>query len=219
MAGSVAAELLAEEGVEAAQAGDYASAALSFERSLACRDDATVRCNLGVAYERLGRLEEAIDAYGAAGAAEASDPVALVNRGDALVRAGRVRDATRCYVDALARSPAEPWAVINNLGVAYERSGELENAVLAYREAARLAPRYARPRENLRRIYAERPGALGAALLPPGRDESRRSATAEPSFVDAWLACSCICAPSPAASPTRADAPARFAPAPCAPTL
>ena len=56
---------------------------------------------------------------------------------------------------SLDEGPAEPWAVVNNLGVAYERLGRLDHAVRAYREAARLHPRYARPRENLPRPCAE----------------------------------------------------------------
>jgi len=123
------------------------------------------------------------------------------------VRAGRVGEATRCYLDALARAmpPAEPWAVVNNLGVAYERLGEIENAVLAYREAARLHPRYAKPRESLRRILAETPEALGAAVLPPARAEALEKPPA--SLLDSWLACACICAPSP----TSPDAPSAAA--------
>ena len=91
----MAATFLAEEGVEAAGEGRFEDAASAFERSLDLEDCALTRCNLGVAYERLRRTADAIEAYTAAAALAPEDPVALVNRGDALVRAGRLDDATR----------------------------------------------------------------------------------------------------------------------------
>ena len=99
----MAATFLAEEGVEAAGEGRFEDAASAFERSLDLEDCALTRCNLGVAYERLGRTADAIEAYTAAAALAPEDPVALVNRGDALVRAGRLDDATRAYVAAPCR--------------------------------------------------------------------------------------------------------------------
>lgn len=192
----MAAELLAEEGVEAASNGDYEEAVLAFERSLTIDEDAVTLCNLGVAYERLGRVEEAIKAYERCSAVEPEDCVPLVNRADALVRTGRLQLATRVYVQALSLDdgPSEPWAVVNNLGVAYERLGEVDNAVLAYREAARLHPRYALPRENLKRL-AHGPKALDAAVLSRTAEDADDKQPAL-SLFDQWFPCTgCICSP------------------------
>ena len=179
-----------------------------FEQSLGLEEDALCYCNLGVAYERLGRSAEALEAFGRAVALEPEDAVAHCSRGDALVRAGRLRDATRCYVAALSLSdgPAEPWAVVNNLGVAYEKLGEHRSAVLAFREASRLHPRYKLPKENLRRVLAAHPEALGAAVLSRDADDDRQSRRRRAdddgddrgggALERLWRSCTCICAPA-----------------------
>ena len=105
---------------------------------------------------------------------------------------------------SLDEGPAEPWAVVNNLGVAYERLGRLDHAVRAYREAARLHPRYALPRENLRRARAAaaaRGDADAAPAAPARAAEPAGDDVAPGPFDELFFGCACLCAP--AASPDR----------------
>mmetsp|Transcript_1040 Transcript_1040/g.3642 ORF Transcript_1040/g.3642 Transcript_1040/m.3642 type:complete len:296 (-) Transcript_1040:94-981(-) len=157
-----AAELF-DIGIDCVARGDFVGAEGAFQKSigLASEPDALAHCNLGVARERLGNVDGAIDAYRRASKLDATDPFALVNLGDALVRQQRHREAERAYLAALAiqnDEHDEPWGTLNNLGVCYENMGDAARATKCYHKAVALRPQYVVARDNLRRLI-KRPGA------------------------------------------------------------
>jgi len=81
---------LARTGVELAQAGRFREAALVFEAMVELNPrDAGAHAALGTVYQKLGRTEDAVRAYGEALARDPTHPVALGNRGELLLRLGR----------------------------------------------------------------------------------------------------------------------------------
>ncbi len=92
-------------GVELAQAGRLREAALVFEAMVEINPrDAGAHAALGTVYQKLGRSEEAVNAYGEALARDPDHPVALGNRGELLLRLGR-REG---YGDVAAAVAADP---------------------------------------------------------------------------------------------------------------
>jgi tetratricopeptide (TPR) repeat protein len=119
--------------------------------------------------ERAGALAAADEAV----ALTPADPEALYTRANLLADAGEYRSAARAYEQAigLRRRDHVLWT---ELGRAREEAGDSEGALAALREAATLAPSYARPR-----------WLLGNALLRAGRreeadEELRRAAESDP---------------------------------------
>ncbi len=92
-------------GVELAQAGRLREAALVFEAMVEINPrDAGAQAALGTVYQKLGRHEDAVHAYGEALARDPRHPVALGNRGELLLRLGR-REG---YGDVAAAVAADP---------------------------------------------------------------------------------------------------------------
>jgi tetratricopeptide (TPR) repeat protein len=106
-----------------------------------------------------------------------SDPQAHYARAVVLSKLGRLADAIKEFENAVALRPSD-YVLWLDLGYARDQNGDQEGALAAFKEAARLAPNYARPRwdigqlllraerrdeafAELRRAVASRP-----ALLP-----------------------------------------------------
>lgn len=99
------AERMARTGVELAQAGRLREAALVFESMVEINPrDAGAHAALGTVYQKLGRPDDAVRAYGEALARDPTHPVALGNRGELLLRLGR-REG---YGDVAAAVAADP---------------------------------------------------------------------------------------------------------------
>ena len=122
----------------ALQRGDGAAAEGRYRASLAIKDDAAVRYNLGRAYLLAGRLDEAERTYkesiAAGGPLEAANDLGLV-----YLRAGRLEDAARQWVTLLRARPDFPLAYYN-LGVTFEKMGRRREAAQAARAWAELSP-------------------------------------------------------------------------------
>jgi tetratricopeptide (TPR) repeat protein len=102
--------------------------------------------NLGLAYQELGRLEEAIACYeqDLAICREAGDRGSerqtLSNLGIAYKELGRSEEAVTSFLDALAicretGDRIDEGMALNNLGIAYEEPGRLEEAVACFLDA------------------------------------------------------------------------------------
>ncbi len=109
--------------------------------------------NLGIAYDRIGRYEEAIEELNTAlqfnpGYIEAYNNLAVTYD-----KMGKHDEAKRELQEALRLNPAYIEAH-NNLGSLYARTGRYEDAIEELREALRLNPAYAVARNNLGHIYA-----------------------------------------------------------------
>ena len=96
---------IARTGVELAQAGRLREAALVFEAMVEMNPrDAGAHAALGTVYQKLGRADDAVRAYGEALAHDPGHPVALGNRGELLLRLGR-REGFGDVAAAVAADP------------------------------------------------------------------------------------------------------------------
>lgn len=154
-----AAEDLARDGTAALEQGDNERGAALLLKSLALnRQDARTWYNLGVAYSRLGREDEAGQAFESALALNPGEELMRANlarwKGHAAWQAqtaGRWADAARGYEAALSldRRNAPLW---QNLALCYEQLGRLAEAVRAQEQAAQLSrtPETTKELERLR---------------------------------------------------------------------
>ena len=149
-------------------------------RATLARNPACWMChnNLGLLYEKTGRLGDAIAHYRQALEGNA-DGAAHTNLGNALLLSGRRDEALKHLREAVRISPdsAEAW---NNLGGGLTEMGDGAEALRCYRRAAELDPDDGRLRFN-----------LGTALLARGELDAARaeleeaSQRAKPSFAAA----------------------------------
>jgi protein O-mannosyl-transferase len=113
-------------------------------------DLAEAHYDMGLAVQRLGRLDEAIDEYRQALQLKPNLPEAYNNIGNALQEMGRVDEAIPQYEMALRLEPDFVYA-LNNLGYALQKKGRLMESAAHFREALRLKPDYADAERNLTR--------------------------------------------------------------------
>ncbi|HEV2845672.1 MAG TPA: tetratricopeptide repeat protein [Thermoanaerobaculia bacterium] len=148
--------------------GDAQAAAGHFEAALASQPGASeVRQPLGLAYRKLGRLDDARAALSAAGDGRVTfpdplmDQVVTLNAGSQLhivtgttaLRAGRFAEAVEAYGKALAADPKDANAWLNQ-GVAFQGLRDLAGAERSFRKAVELDPANARAHYNLGSLLA-----------------------------------------------------------------
>ena len=152
--------------------------------------------NLGVAYQRMGRYDDAAREHQEALRLFPTYAEAYNNMGIVAEHLGQIEEAQRFYAVALrlqsnSRNTAEAH---HNMGSVLQKLGRNEEAVTEIREALRLNPRYADAHDNLgsalmrlgrtdeaiahyteairlKPDYAEAHNNLGRALLQAGRAE------------------------------------------------
>ena len=159
--------------VEKARASDrYVEAG---ERKLQeAPDDERARYELAIAYRDAGRLDEALGgieqvltAIEAGGSGDhlylEEENVRLVH-GDVLDRMQRLDEALAVYGDVIDRFPGA-YQAHNNTGSLLARLGRFEEALLAYRRAAALAPENEVVQDNLRKLE-QRVDVVPAAATP-----------------------------------------------------
>ena len=128
--------------------------------------------NLGLAYERLGRSEEAMAAYRTAIALDSQqprNPGARVNMGALLVESGKLDEAVPVLVEAAAMAPQDA-RVHRELGKAYLRLGQLQKAQSELETAVGLDPQSAPTHFLLSQAYNR------AGLSDQARQESDKYA-------------------------------------------
>ncbi len=123
--------------------------------------------NLGLAYQALGKTEDALAAYRAAVALEASDTPRTsgpyLDLGALLVEDSRPGDALPSLLQAIAIAPQDPLAH-RALGKAYLALNRLEEAQAEFEKAVDLAPRNAPLHFLLAEVYRKRGFADRARL-------------------------------------------------------
>jgi len=147
---------------------DYLKKLLSFSQPGAVDDDAEKRRReaetwfaRGLELEQMGApIEQAIEAYKNAIAAEPASAGALVNLGTIYFRKHKLKEAERYYRQAVAADPKYPLARFN-LGNVLDERGEWEAAREQYQVAVSLDRSYADAHYNLALVYRN----LGQALL------------------------------------------------------
>ncbi len=144
-------------GYEALVRGDYAEAAALLETALQKQpDNLYALVHLGLAYQQLGRTEEAVDALETA---HQRDPERTQNGaalldyylGLAYEDAGRDGGAVNAYERHAERDPTDPLPRAQ-LGALYERRNELEKARREFALAAQLDPSNEAAAQNLERV-------------------------------------------------------------------
>lgn len=118
--------------------GDPAGAAVAFREAITRNPlfpDA--HNNLGVAYDRLGRLSDAISCFRQAVAAHGQFADAHRNLGDALLRLGNAREAVTALRRAASLLPADA-AILAELGAAQLAAEDFSNAISSLEQALAL---------------------------------------------------------------------------------
>lgn len=113
---------------------------------------AQAHVELGVAYERLGRLDAAEGVYADLLRRKPDQPDALWRLGVVRWAQGRRAEAARLWERTLAVAPDHARAM-NDLGIARERAGDVAGAEALWVRAAQLDPRSAGPWLSLGNLY------------------------------------------------------------------
>ena len=103
---------------------------------------------LGVALQRSGNVDAAIEVLDALLADKPEFADAHLNRGVALRDAGRLADAAAAYEKSLALNPKNALASYNLANV-YKDLGEFDRAATSYEQAISLAPDFPQAHRNL----------------------------------------------------------------------
>jgi len=138
-----------------------------------------INFGIGEAWQELGKLEEAIEAYTKALAIKPDYAEAYSNMGAALADQGKPEEAIEVYNKALAIKPdyAEAYS---NMGNALKEQGMLEEAIEAYTKALAIKPDYAEAYSN-----------MGVALADQGKLEEaievyNKALAIKPDYAEAY---------------------------------
>ena len=112
---------------------------------------------IGEAWQKLGKLEEAVEAYNKALAIKPDYASVYNNMGIALADQGKMEEALEVYNKLLTIKPGNA-GTYNNMGVAFANQGKLQEAIKFYNKALTIKPDHADAIENLL--------ALAVQLLP-----------------------------------------------------
>lgn len=134
--------------------------------------------NLGLAYERAGRIAEAAAEYEVAMKVDPGYVEAYNNLGALYERTGNIGAAFRMYVAGIAQRP-DNAVLYYNLGVVQERAGNLDEAERNYRHATQLNSRFAEAYNNLGIVY------LKKRQLDRAINEFRQAIAINPAFEQA----------------------------------
>jgi tetratricopeptide (TPR) repeat protein len=168
MAAAAAAVLAAFIAVTEGQLSHWRDSIRLFRHTLAkAGDSALVHNNLAVAFDRRGRIEEALHHYRqtlrfASVEIVWDAAISHYNIGNALIRLGKPEEAIAAFIEALRINPAHAEAH-NGWGLALKQQGENLAAIEHYREALRRNPDYAEAHTNLA-VALEQEGRAGAAI-------------------------------------------------------
>ena len=144
--------------VELHQAGDILGAIDAYSAALAVEPNhAGVRSNLGAAYVRLGKFDEAVEQYREALRIDPTSPTVRFNLGLAYYKAARLPDAIAAFEEVTKLAPDNTAAVLL-LGDALLQSGRFQQVIDV------LAPREEKFAKDLGFGYV-----LGTALLRTGQ--------------------------------------------------
>lgn len=135
-------------GLLEAEAGGWEPAVQALARAVVLEPDALASYRLGVALARLGRIDEAAEAYRRAVALDPSLPEAWNNLGHVTAQQGRPEDALAPLNEALKRRPDYVEARYN-LGVTLQSLGRIDEARVAYQTVLAAAGPHADAFNNL----------------------------------------------------------------------
>jgi serine/threonine-protein kinase len=120
--------------------GESQLAILAFQHAIELDPkQARYHLNLGVAFEQLGRLDDAVASYDRSIELEPKNVGSHLNLGNALLKKGELEDAIAAYRESVELDPkyVTGWVI---LGRALGQNGDAEEAIQCARKAAELAP-------------------------------------------------------------------------------
>ncbi len=136
--------------------------------------------NRGEAFERMGRMDEAVEDYRKAVAIAPNATVSYYHLGEAFMRKGQYDEAIKEYKRVVSLDPNFTAAYFN-LGVAYASKGLRDEAIMYYKAALKLKPDYTEAHFNLGVIY------LGLGLAKEAKNEFEGALRTDPSLAEARL--------------------------------
>jgi S1-C subfamily serine protease len=107
---------------------------------------------LGLAFERLSRGNEAIEAYKGAIRIEPDDSDFYYNLGVSYIRLGNHNEAIKAFKQTVRMKPDDAEALLN-LGYSYGELSRDKEAIKAYEQAIRIKPDFAEAHYNLGEAY------------------------------------------------------------------
>lgn len=107
---------------------------------------------LGLAFERLSRGNEAIEAYKGAIRIEPDDSDFYYNLGVSYIRLGNQNEAIKAFKQNVRMKPDDVQALLN-LGYSYGELSRYKEAIKAYEQAIQIKPNFAEARYNLGEVY------------------------------------------------------------------
>lgn len=135
--------------------GELDEAVRLYKRSIECFPTAEAHTFLGWTYSFMGRLDEAIEECQQAIATDPDFGNPYNDIGAYLIEKGELDEAIPWFERAMkARRYENPAFPHLNLGRVYERKGQWDQAVDAYKEALTLNPNYALARRSLSRVIS-----------------------------------------------------------------
>tara|TARA_X000000368_G_scaffold194820_1_gene153723 strand:+ start:3988 stop:6657 length:2670 start_codon:yes stop_codon:yes gene_type:complete len=134
---------------------------------------------LGVANRGLGKLPEAIDAYGQAIAINPNYVEAHNNMGNALMDMGKLEESIEAYQTAISINP-DYIEAHNNLGNVLGEYGRLDDAVEAYNAAISLKLDHAEALNNVGNIFQKQ------KKLDEAIDSYQRAISINPNYAEAF---------------------------------
>ena len=131
-----------KKGITKISDGNYKAAVTILERAAKKNpQNASVQCNLGIAYWKLDRTEEAITALKAASSISDSAPEPLEFIGQIYVGADRLEEAKLAFQQASKRAPSSA-RIITSLAIIEYYRGEFQNCELLLKKAVDTDPKY-----------------------------------------------------------------------------
>ena len=109
---------------------------------------------IGATFQKLGKMEEAIEAYNKALSLKPDYAEAYYNMGTSLAGQGKLAEAIEAYSKALSFKP-NFFEAYSNLGLALNEQGKLAEAIEAYNKALSIKPDYAGAHNNLGATFEE----------------------------------------------------------------
>jgi tetratricopeptide (TPR) repeat protein len=161
-----------------------------FEHALAVSPaNRVAHLQLGAAYARTGRLDEAVAQYSTALAMKPQSVEANNNLGVVLAQVGRADEAARRFREALTLAPNDA-RLHANLARAYRQQGVVADAVAHYRDAARLDPDAWQVAYNLAWLLAtdDEHGRLSSEAIVLAERADRQTGHAHPNVLDTLAA-------------------------------
>lgn len=132
------------QGVTLYDAGQYAEALVEFQAALEIDPKQPgILARIGDCHLKMGKKEEALDAYNKAIELQPDDPSFYTNKGVVLSQMGKAEESQEMFKKAAELDPLAAAQNFYNLGVTMVNTGDIDNAVGAFRRSIEADPGYA----------------------------------------------------------------------------